>query len=120
VLIDEYNRVLDGYEKEAVGPLKTKTLCESLKTLQYSLFQSISDTFSTEMTKELSQQVKRQANHEEKEKEYLNRINNLDERLKRFHDQERDLEDECSRIEKLNKEYDAELQEAHSRAFEIK
>lgn len=119
-LVSDYTRVLDGYEKEAVGPLRVKTLCESLKSLQYSMFQSFSDSLSTELTKEVSQQVKRKSHHEEKEKEYLNRMNNLDDRLKRFQDQEKDLEDECIRIERLNRELDAELQEAHSKTLEIK
>lgn len=97
-----------------------KTFCDSLKPLQYSIFQAFADSLSSELTKEFNQQVKRKSHHEEKEKEYLNRINNLDDRLKRFHDQEKDLEEECNRIEKLNRELDAELQEAHSKTLEIK
>lgn len=118
--MNDYAKVLDGYERESYGPLRVKTLCDSLRTLQYSVFQSFADSVSTELTKEMSQQVKLKSSHEEKEKEYRYRLQNLDDRLKRFQEEERDLEGECIKVERLNRELDAHLQESHSKTLEIK
>lgn len=113
-------RVLDQYSHESLGPHRTKTLCEYLKSLHAAMFQSVSDIIGTEAAREISQTEKRKANFEEKEKEYKHRLRNLDDRLNNFHDETKENEKTLKLYEQENRRMDEELQEANTTAQELK
>ena len=117
---DDFSKLVDMYDRESVGPNRNKTLCEYLKALQYAIFQSVSDTVSTEASKEAGQAIKRKANFEMKQKEYESRIRNLEDRLNRFEDDGKDYEDQIKKLEQQNREMDGNLQEAAVTVQELK
>jgi septal ring factor EnvC (AmiA/AmiB activator) len=119
-LVVDYNKMLDGYLKDSVGTDRNKTLCESLKLLQYNVFQSIADSVSTEADKEIRQHTKRKANLDEKSKEYEARLKNLDQRMANLEHDEQRVEDDERDLDKKNREIDSALQESSSKAQEYK
>lgn len=119
-LVTDYNKMLDGYLKDSVGADRNKTLCESLKLLQYNVFQSIADSVSSEADKEIRQHTKRKANLEEKAKEYESRLKNLDQRMNHLEQDEQRVEDDERMLDKKNREIDSALQESSAKAQEYK
>jgi septal ring factor EnvC (AmiA/AmiB activator) len=113
-------RILDGFEQEGVGPTRNKTLCEYLKTMQFTIFQSVCDKVSSETAKEMSQAQKKKATLEEKQREYDHRLRNLDARLDRFHEDEKEFGDELKNLEKKNRLMEDQWQETKSQVEELK
>lgn len=119
-LVEDYESILEQYDKESVGPTRTKTLCDSLKVFNHEVFQRVSDTYSTEASRELGKQVKQKANFEEKEKEYKARLDNMKHRLDRFDGNEEEYGKEIDDLQKKNMLMGEELEETQARLGEMK
>lgn len=119
-LSKDYNKLLDDYLKQSVGSSRNKTLCNSLKLFQYNIFQSIVDIISTEANKEIRQLSKNKAHHDEKEKEYKVRLQQLDDRMVDFDMDKGRFDDDEKNLDRRNNEMDKELQESNSKSHELK
>lgn len=112
--------LLESYARDSFGPNRNKVLCDSLKHLQVSMFQSLADSLGTEVSREVGAAERKNAEFEIKEKGFKMMNETLENQINMTRGDDDKFEREYKELEDRNNEFIKTLSEANYAAQEYK
>ena len=112
----DFEKFLDAYDRESIGPNRLKNLTDFLKSFNGLIIQRLAETVNSETTREANQKMRQKTSQEEKQRELREKLKNLDDRLSRARNDEQDYEKDLSKLNKENDEMRQILEDASNNA----
>lgn len=119
-LENDYEVLLESYNRDSFGPNRNKVLCDSLKHLQVAMFQSLADSLGTEVSREVGAAERKIAELEIREKGFKMMNDTLENQIQMTRGDDEKFDREYKDLEDRNNEFIKTLSEANYAAQEYK
>lgn len=116
-LNSDYEKLIEGFDRDSSGTNRTKTLCENLKPLHFLIFQRYSESVVAEASKDMNDKIKAKNLSEENQRVLNDKLKNLDNRIERTND---GTDNELERLHRENSNMRDQLEEANNQVLEKK